>query len=56
MSLESEIDLPIEIFLFPELKLILKGKTLTDVKKKIQQFLKITEVKNRIFKQTYNEM
>lgn len=31
MSLESEIDLPVEIFLFPELKLVLKGKMFADL-------------------------
>lgn len=31
MSLESEIDLPIETFLFPELNLILKGEMFADL-------------------------
>lgn len=56
MSLESENDLPFEIFLFPRLKLILKEKMFTDVKKNFQLFLKLAEVKNRSCKQTYNEL
>lgn len=46
MSLEREIAFPFEIFLLPELKLILKGrKIITEVKKNIQKFLKLAEAK-----------
>jgi len=51
MSLESEIVFPFKIFHLPELKLILKGeKMITEIKKNIQKFLKLAEVKNRNYK------
>lgn len=55
--MKSEIDFPFEIFLLPELKLILKGKKMIpEVKKNIQKFLKLAEVKSRNYKHKYCEM